>query len=198
MTTNNDIDENAKSFWAAFRMLHKSLRQLPDNEIAEQVQKTASEYFGAIGVEVSCDSQSREIIFTACGDKDKFNDIRRLVSRAPQLPDWTFTALKPRRGFKFSLSIDHVTVYPSHLRFVSLQSSSSPNQIGIRVFAPACISGRNDGDDIIWMIVEIGIGEEAASEVSYIEVRPDTESPNDAFAIESLEKYVEWAKNSHK
>ncbi len=149
-------------------------------------------YDPRLGIEVSISDPIREVIVTANRNPLAFQAARDLVAGAPQLPNWSFRALKPPQGFDFKTEHDGVELSAGALFFESLKSAKHPKDLCIRVFVPAEFADREETPYIVHVILDTGVGEELASRISYFEIAP---LPNDGvkrLAIGKLGAFIEW------
>src|SRR5215831_6533515 len=150
------------AFWQLFAAEEKQLFQDSDtSRVLDRISCLLARYNPGLSAEISDDEVCRELIVTADGDPRLFRVVEDLIEAAPHLMYWRVIALKPPRGFDFSLDFDGVSIVPSELFFDPLKSGSDPTAIGIRVFAPGAsrLPGIREG---MRQAVEIGLGERLA------------------------------------
>jgi len=182
-------------FWARFRQHEKRLRDLQAN--TDRFLGELCEALGAVreglGVEISDEEHGiRDLMITAGGDATLFDEVKKLVAEAPLLPHWNFIALKPPRGFDFTLELDGVCIAPSDLVFETLACSATPSALGIRVFVPPQMLGEG-GLEAVRKVIEIGLGEEtAASSIDHLEIAAEPDSTDQYIPLSDLEAYIEW------
>lgn len=182
-------------FWKWFLEHEKRLRLIEGDtdRLLQEVCGALGAVREGLGVEVSEEEQGiRDLIITAEGDVSLFEEIKSLVAQAPRLPHWRFIALKPPRGFDFTLDVSGVCIAPSDLVFEALVCNSAPHALGIRVFVPVELVARG-GLELVRKVIEIGLGEEmAASSIQHLEIEPEPESTDEFIPLTDLEEYVRW------
>ncbi len=183
-------------FWDWFLANEPRLWKMAErpDDLLDAIQEPLSTYQGGLSLEVSDEeSGTRELIVSACGDTDRFDDVDVLVAHAPCLQRWKITALKPARGFDFVLETRTARLDPKTMVFEPLANEGHPLALGIRVYLPDRRVGP-DAQDAVTRAVEIGIGERARSEIQHIEVAPLQGSPSEHIPLAELPAYMEWFK----
>jgi hypothetical protein len=79
----------------------------------------------------------RDFVVTARGDARLFPVVDALVAAAPALRRWTFTALKPAKGFGFTHHYEGVVYDPRTMWFLPLERAERPRDLGLRVAVPS-------------------------------------------------------------
>lgn len=170
--------------------------------LADEVEQRIRAIDSRLGVEVSApsdsDDQPRELIITAWSEPSAFQSAREIIAAAPQLPGWRFIALKPPRGFAFAINIDGLHVDASELAFDPLSAEENPKLLGIRLYVP---SATDDNDErlnrALPLILETGIGEEAAAQIDHTDFVAGPPQDDKALPIEQLLPYVQWHRRKH-
>jgi hypothetical protein len=67
-------------------------------------------------------------MFTAWSASEVFPVVKELVSSGPALPGWRLTALKPPRGFGFTINVDGCEIAASRISFQLLESEAMPER----------------------------------------------------------------------
>ena len=188
------IDE----FWEWMSESSAELLQADGEEVADQIEARLREYDARIGVEVSEPAEPREMIITAWSQRDAFDAVRELVAAAPALEGWQIIALKPPRGFEFGLNLEGLRIDANELRFDPLSAQEDPKLLGIRVYVPSA----TDEDDerlsrALPLILETGIGEEAAAQIDHTDFIAGAPEDDKALPIEQLLPYVQWHRKKH-
>ena len=188
------IDE----FWQWMSDSSAELLEADGQEVADRVEERLSVIDARIGVEVSGAAEPREMIITAWSDRAAFDVVRDIVAAAPPLEGWEIIALKPPRGFEFALDLDGLHIDASELMFDPLSAQEDPRLLGVRVYVP----GAADDDDerlnrALPLILETGIGEEAAAQIDHSDFIAGPPHDNKALPIEQLLPYVQWHRKKH-
>lgn len=141
---------------------------------------------------------AREFIVTAEGHIASFPTAEELVRLAPSIEGWTFIALKPAQGFRFTTDYEGTRFDPRQMWFLPLESKSRPGDLGIRIAIPGL-----DGIDktlahtAVLVILDTGLGERSAAlDLQYTEVTDVPADPASEGYIElpELADYIAWRK----
>ncbi|WP_431216799.1 DUF695 domain-containing protein [Puia sp. P3] len=79
------------------------------------------------------DAATAELIITAQGDVKTFVFAEELVSVAPSIPGWRFTALKPATGLDITIEMDGYKFNDQEMSFFSRDNSEYPDEIEITI-----------------------------------------------------------------
>ena len=184
------------AFWDWFLANERALWnvQSRSDEVLEPLQNALSGYQYGLSCEVSEEeSGKRELIISAGGDRRLFDAVEALVAQAPRLDRWNMFALKPPRGFDFTLENDATRVNPRELVFEPLASRVDPRALGIRVFVDAKTVSPHLREAVS-NAVEIGLGEKVAGDIQRIEVVPLDKPVEEYIPLKDLAAYLEWFK----
>ena len=187
----------AAEFWRWFSDASADLLGADGQAVADQVEQHLRAVDDRLGVEVSGPADPRELIITAWSDADAFPAVRELVAAAPPLPGWQIIALKPPRGFEFGIDVDGLEVNAAKLQLSPLAADQDPTLLGIRIYVPSADDNDDERlDRALPLILETGIGEEAAAQIDHTEY---VAGPGDdhAIAIAELLRYVQWHRKKH-
>ncbi len=104
-----------------------------------------------------------ELILTAEGVVEKFELIKSMVLRAPKIPDWRLIALKPPSPDRFVTRFEGITIDPSKVRFMLMESTVNAGSYGLQVEWPS--SGEKEGDVIAGLHIAVDslLGEECSA-----------------------------------
>ncbi len=78
-------------------------------------------------------------------------------------------ALKPPRGFDFSLTVGNSTIDASELAFCPMDEIPSGFQLLACNSIVASLVQSDDAEELAWLIVESGVGEEVAARIQHVE-----------------------------
>lgn len=135
--------------------------------------------------EVSDDGAWRQVRICAGRQAELFDRARELAASAPAIPRWSFTALRPARGFEFEFEAGRRI----DARALSFEGRETDDGLVIRLLVP---NPEFDGWEAIgWQIIEAGIGEEAAARIAALEIGTRDDESGHVLALESLGRYVE-------
>jgi hypothetical protein len=163
-------DESIARFAAWFREDEGRLRRRSSSSIAAEVGEELLLIDDQLGIEVADDGQSsREMIVTSFSEPRLFSTVRKIVESLQDLRGWKFVALKPPRGFSFAISVGEQTLHAEDLEFSVIRDIP----MGIRLTAPPgvadLLSEGDEADELAWLTVETGIGEELAGLLEHVE-----------------------------
>jgi hypothetical protein len=178
-------------FWTWFAENRDELSRAASEEITDQLYSALTHVDDRLAVEVAKDAAGIEVIVSANGEREAFPLVHQLVRSFPNVEDWKFVALKPPRGFDFTLDVEDGSVEADKLSFDPLEVGEDPKALGIRLFGLDVDARLNDVDSLARLIVETGIGEELAAQIDYIDTGP-TSQASDTLPIAELLDYVEW------
>ncbi len=167
--TPTSVDTEADQFWEWFRSNADSLLQRPPTEVVDLVVDRLHAIDAELSAEVSgfLEDNSKELVLTSHGQPSWFEFIFEFRRRAPEIPHWRIRALKPPRGFDFTVASNPGLTIRDWM-FVPLKRSSEFAEFGVR------IEMSNDDYDLVdgrtvASIVEEGIGEVLLSVCAHIE-----------------------------
>lgn len=146
-----------------------------------------------LGVEITDNSGTREVVITANGTAKLFGLVKELVETAPPIRGWSFIALRRPAGFDFEVHLGTLVFGANRLSFQPIDAEVAPGQLAIRLLVPN--PNYKEWVDAGLQIVEAGLGEELAARIGHLEIgkrKPDSES---VFALESLPGYVKRHTN---
>jgi hypothetical protein len=141
---------------------------------------------------------TREFIVTTEGHVDSFPIAEELVRLAPNVEGWTFIALKPAQGFRFTTNYEGTRFDPREMWFLPLENESRPGDLGVQIAIPG-LNGmdKTSAHSAVLVILDTGLGERSAAlDLQYIEV---TDVPADPalegyLELPELADYIEWRK----
>lgn len=150
-----------------FRMESGRLRHTPSEQVVDETLDYLTKIDDRIGVEVLRDEQAgdRELILTGFSDPEVFPVIYEIAEALNDIEGWKIVPLKPARGFGFSITVDGNKLAAKDLRFRAIDSI--PN--GFQLIAPGISVSGGEAEEMAWLIVETGIGEEASGRITHLE-----------------------------
>jgi len=165
------------------------------DELLDVLHEYCSELFFEIG---GFPEDRQELIVTAQGDIDYFDNVEELINQAPKIKNWTFIAFKPAMGFEFKLKYKEITFDPGKMWFIPLESEGNPKHLGIRIgFSDFDESQKGDFLHGTFLLLDNALGEKrAVSDIHYLEVVPLPADPEDEGFMEltELSAYMDWWK----
>ncbi len=196
-----------EAFWKWFEKQGERLLMLDELTAEERenlltgFEKNLSAYSEELSFEISNLSESgREIIFSAEGDLDSFEDVINLVEAAPEIDWWEFIAFKPAYGADIKVQYENLILKTKDMYFLPLQNEEEPDLIGLRVAIPK-YEPENENQEIgVYLALEAQIGEyDCATLIGYLELAAIPENVKDTGYTPMLEfpGYLEWFKNQN-
>ncbi len=148
------------------------LRAAHPSRAADEIGDAVIAIDGRLGVEVSDPmpgetGRDRELVITASTDRSVAPLARAIAGAIAGLSGWDVIALRPARGFDFTAAIADTELRADELAFQP--DPRTPR--AIRLVVPTALLDRvatQEAEDLAWMIVETGIGEDLASKISEI------------------------------
>ena len=102
------IAGEATLFATWFSQEHPRLLQMAAEHVADAFYAQLASLGLPFSVEVcrteQPDGPHYDVIFSAEGERARFGEVRQLVAAAPRLAGFSMTALRPARGFNFTLT----------------------------------------------------------------------------------------------
>lgn len=185
-----------ETFWSWFSQESKALRDLDSDALARRIGEALEEHVGEIGVEVSDDEEdgALDVVLTAHREPLHFQTVKALVAAAPEVQGFRFVPLKPANGFDFTLEADGVELDASSLRFEPLLGTAG---VGLKVYLPDAAARDEDVKDLIWLLLESGLGEEVAAGITQVEAAPlSSPEARDALPLPDLAGFLDSSRSS--
>jgi len=158
------------------------------DDAASEISEALLQVDARLGVEIEEDvSDQRELIITAFSDPECFSLVREIISQLQALNGWRAVALKPPRGFDFAISMGGFEVQASDLEFDEEFTTGAHVRILVDTSVP--LPAPEAVEELAWLLIETGIGEELAGRLQHVEfaVRPPDAS---AIPIARLAEYL--------
>lgn len=191
-------DHDVEQFWRWFKQQARVLLSDDDMAVADKLHAALAAVDEAIAVEVATVSdQVREVIISGSGEPATMQKVKSIVDVAPIDHSWRFIALKPPKGFDFKLGYGGTEVDASQLHFDPLEAGGHPELLGIMIYCPDSLAKIDGITDVMWHIVETGLGEEAAQSIATIKVESETNRHDEAIEIQQLPDYLAWHSRRH-
>ena len=199
--------EKAKLFWNWFSENNKAYLFL--NEIENDVKEELLQTFMK-NLHAYCDKLyfeiggfpggDQELIITAEGNRDYFEQVETLIAEAPEIRGWTFIAFIQPREIDFKMDYEGVVLKAEEMWFLPLHNPKNSNGIGIRV----CTMNYELIKDHKWLksalykSLDTILGEKSfALDIDYIDIAqlPDDPEQMGMIPLSQLPEYVEWKKS---
>lgn len=147
-------------------------------------------------------TNEKELIISAGGNIEYFNEVEKLVSTAPQFSDWVIIALKPPLGIDFVFNYEDIKVDVHNIWFLPLEDKNAQKSLGLRI----CFENFNLENERKYIfaanqIIDTVLGERSyAVDINYVEVDHIPPNPEDEgfMEISDLREYINWRKEKNK
>lgn len=192
-------------FWEWFRKNNKRYLNLDAIEDEKEKERLLDEFllhlhqycdrlFFQIGGDVN---GKRELIISAEGDKNHFNEVEKLVMEAPELEYWEIIAFKPARNVDFVTKTGDIEIATSKVYFLP-QKNENENGLGLRLYIKNYDSKKDlQYLEAAYQILDNILGEKVCGEnIRYVEIAKllPNHSKQDLFELHDLPEYIEWYK----
>lgn len=198
----------AKEFWDWFsannarylfiQEVEPVLQQKFLEELAERLHAYNSNLFFLVGGNAD---EDMELVITAEGNRNYFDQVEALVSAAPEIPRWKIIAFKPPMGCDIQIEHQGYTFDPLKTWFLALENPADPKEIGIQVcYSEFTQEKENEFLSGTFLLLDIILGEKSAAlDLQHIEVGPLPENPADEglMPLCDLDKYIRWKKEHY-
>ena len=166
----NTTEQKLQTFVSWARHNLPKLRHEPSDVVAGLLGDAVLCIDDQLGVEVeNDDGDVREVIVTSFSDPTLFDLVRRIVTMLSDLPNWKFIALKPPRGFGFSLTVGEQQIDAKSLQFAPILDIKGGLQLILSSSAFDDLPIGKEAEELAWLIVETGVGEELAVQLNHLE-----------------------------
>ncbi len=140
------------------------------------------------------DTTNAELIITAQGDIKTFVFAEELVTAAPAIAGWKFTALKPPTGLTISIEMDGYTFNDKKMSFFSRDSEEYPDEIEITLVHNNL---SEENKDIItngtFIFLDNALGElNTATLIDNIQIDMPAAEHEELIPLEKLQDFLTW------
>lgn len=202
MPSDTTAKYSPEAFWKWFSENHHRYQQVEQldgdhahelvNEVVEELKKYDPWFKALMG---KYDDTTSELIVTADGDIALFVKVEELISKAPDIPGWKFTAHKPPLGFdEISIEMFGKTFDDETMRFYPIVDDAYPDMVSI-IFTH---SGYNieEADDFETggsIYVQNALGElNTATQLDHYEIGPEPDDKSLLIPVTKLNDYLNW------
>jgi hypothetical protein len=195
-----------QQFWDWFKENEAKyffLNQIDDNDEKEQLLDELLDclhlYCDQLFFEVGGHpDEKQDLIITAEGDTDFFDQVESLVAQAPSLEHWNIIAFKPVMGHSYTAKYNEVELDPETMWFDPLQSAKS-QKIGLRIY----IDNYNPVNEknflnAAYLVLDNILGEKSnALDIGHVEIANLSLIVKKEELIEfiKLPNYIKWKKS---
>ncbi|MET3982122.1 hypothetical protein ABIB62_004748 [Mucilaginibacter sp. UYP25] len=142
-------------------------------------------------------NEKQDLIITAEGDTDFFDEVETLVKKAPQLEYWNILAFKPVRE-DYITEYNNIKLDPKTMYFIPLNNNDL-KRIGLRIYIDNYTSSnKEDFLTATYLVLDNLVGEKSnALDIGYMEIESLSSISNREELIEltKLPQYIKWKKS---
>ena len=177
----NDVDEDDKE-----RLM---------DELLEQLHQYSENLYFEIG---GMPGEDVELIITATGNLEYFDEVETLVNNAPKIPGWRFISFKPATPDNFTSNWEGLNLNTEDIWFGTLTNKKQPG-FGIRVYLKNYDSIKDDErlEPLVYTILETIVGEKSfAVDLEYIDtdLQPNNPEKKALYPIIDLPEHIRLYK----
>ncbi|MBP1629278.1 MAG: hypothetical protein H6Q15_171 [Bacteroidetes bacterium] len=196
----------AQEFWQWFQDHSEHLMDIDNidpfeaDELMKEFEKTLALYSEGMSFEMSdLTEKGREIVFSAEGDEDYFDDVIALVENTPVLDFWEINAFKQPKGPNVKIKFENYVYASKNLWFLPLENEEFEETIGLMVGVPDFKENDEDQEIAVYTLIETMIGEyDCTTLLEYFEICQLPEDPEaEGFTnLTNLPEYIDWHLNN--
>lgn len=139
-----------------------------------------------------------ELVISADGVAEYFDDVEALVDAAPDIPRWQIVKFRQPHAPGFSIAYADKDYYPEDIIFLPLYNEESPDAVAIRVCYPDYIEAeRAHFVNLSFLLLDSLIGEKSAAlDIDYLDVStmPAGEETINYPHLASISQYIREKK----
>jgi hypothetical protein len=188
-----------KTFWRWFAEHANELFYFERNQatLFEQLMVRLGKIHTDVTFEIGPEFKGRrEFVISAGGIKRAFPSVSSLAAAAPEMPNWTVTAFRPRRSVESVVDFNGVSVDPKDVAYSLFLHDKS--EIGLYLFSPGYIDGNEVLGEIGYLLLDEALGEyDVEMKLGLIKFfRPEEETPGPRFPLCDLAAHFDEAVTS--
>ena len=198
--------DTSSQFWIWFKDNNKAYTFLNSvdedvkekllNDFLKQLHKYCDKIFFEIG---GSPDEDQELIITAEGNKDYFDQVEHLINTAPSIDRWTFIAFKRPIPGHFKSKWDDLELNTEDMSFEPL-SNEENSDIGVRIYLKNhdLIKDNAILSTLLYKMLDTILGEKSfALNIDYVDtaLQPDDPEEEGLYPILELPEYIEWHKS---
>ncbi|SDF52504.1 hypothetical protein [Chitinophaga filiformis] len=201
---------DAAKFWRWFEEKSDDFRFFREmepeecEEIFEELTERLHLYCTSLFFEMRINTINEgELIITAEGNEEFFDDAEFLVSKAPEIDHWTFTALIPADEEHEGIEYEDLDLTPSEMWFTAIEDEDMPEKLNLVIHYRdyEFVKQSEHLDTAMFLLLQSVLGEKAFAQ--YINIYTMTELPGDPEedgypALETLPEYIASMANEGK
>jgi hypothetical protein len=201
------MPKKAKLFWTWFGEHNGSYLNIDDLDedvkelLLDELLQRLHEYCDQLYFETGeMPDGNPELIITAEGKVDFFDEVETLVYHAPIIGNWSFTAfMQPLEGGN-TINFEGVELKSNEMWFLPLENKNKPSSIGITVCMPNydLVKESEWFEASVYKVLDTVLGEKSfALDIDYVGYDKLPDDPAEKGMIELLElpAYIKWKKS---
>jgi hypothetical protein len=143
-------------------------------------------------------NEKQDLIITAEGNTDFFDEVEALVKKAPQLEHWNVLAFKPVRE-DYTTEYNSIKLDPKMMYFIPLNNKNS-KKIGLRIYIDNYNStNKDDFLTATYIALDNTLGEKSnALDIGYLEIVNlpfSITEREELIKLTKLPQYIKWKKS---
>ena len=191
-------------FWDWFlknNFRYRSLNQITDKYLKENLLNELLEhlhdYSGHLYYEIGgFANEAQELVISAEGKKEYFNEVERLIEEAPSISSWKFTAFKQPSDSLFVTEYEGLVLDPKLMWFEPLDNENDPSVLGLVVYLKNYTKRHKELFVVgVFKVLDTLLGEKStALNIQYLDINKLPANPKKKGLIElvDLPKYISW------
>ncbi len=205
----NDKEKKASKFWSWFEENSKKysfINQVEDNErellldnFVEALHKYNNNLYFEIGSHP--DNLQFELIITAEGIIEYFEDVEYLVENSPTIKGWQIIAFKPPMGVGFKTTYRDIEFDPEKTIFIPLTNEEDSSAIGLSVCYSEYETDKKDTfTNGTYLMLDVLLGEKSAAlDIDYVEIvrTPKNIGEFSFMHLSEIEEYIKAKKGGN-
>ena len=193
---------DVKEFWNWFVENEDKLMDIDNidkeeaQDLMEEFETVLGQYSEGLSFEIGdLGKNGRDIIFSAEGDPDYFDDVIELFEESPSLDFWTIIPFRQGKGGRVIIEFEGYRYNSKDLWFIPLESEDSSDSIGLRIGVSDYDEYSEDQEIAIYTLIETMVGEfECSTLLEYFELikLPDNPEGEGYINLSNLPEYFAW------
>ena len=185
--------KNNSKFLSLNQINDRNLKENLLDELLGQLHDYSENLYFEIGGKPN---EPQELVITAEGKKEHFDEVDKLITEAPSIPNWRFIAFKQPEHISFITEYEGLILDPKLMWFLPLDNENDPNALGLIVYLKNYSEHHKDlfiGG--AFKVLDTLLGEKStALDIQYLEVDKLPTNPTKKGLIElvDLPKYISW------
>ena len=191
--------EQIVAFWNWF----ERQKDEPYDGLITSVNERIKQLSLGLSVELDVIQTPKVLVVTPQGMKHYFTHAHEVLAYAPPIEDWELIATKPPLGVLEVVEVDGISIEPSEVTFMPLNSPEHPDDLAIRLYHKAYVAqeGREQNAVIagLYLLLDKLLGEESATfDFQYIDFDDMPHPKEQDYPLHQLPAFVAHKKSTRK